>query len=68
MERSEQKYNQLLSMILPSEVFESFELRSIGEIILLTIPIELLLLEKWNKVSLLLPATSADSVLTISSD
>ena len=68
MERSEQKYNQLLSMILPSEVFESSELRSIGEIILLTIPIELLLLEKWNKVSLLLPATSADSVLTISSD
>lgn len=31
MESSEQKYNQLLSMILPAEVFEYFELRSIEE-------------------------------------
>ena len=31
MESSDQKYNQLLSMILPAEVFEYFELRSIEE-------------------------------------
>ena len=31
MERSEQRYNQLSSTILPSEVFEYFEVRSIEE-------------------------------------
>lgn len=31
MEQSEQKYNQVLSMILPPEVFEYFEVKSIEE-------------------------------------
>lgn len=31
MEQSEQRYNQLLSMILPAEVFEYFEVKSIEE-------------------------------------